>query len=378
MKTKAFEDIYHTSKLNKIKQWSIKVVEYPDYSSIEVATGYIPDGKMTYFKSSVLKGKNKGKKNETTHFTQAVSEAQSKWNKKVNQDGYSENIIPVDDKPIRPMLCQNYEDRGKDIVFPCYIQPKIDGLRGIYQKVGKTQYGIYSRLGNMFPHLDTIVNELKGINMVLDGELYYDGNMTFQKINGLVRKKTLNDDDKKDLELIKYIVYDTISDKDFSERYDDLKKLFKDNKFKNIILHKTEICKSSDCISEHHNAYVKMGYEGIIIRNKLGGYSENFRSENLQKFKIFSDAEYLITGFTDGKGAEKNAIIWECETQLHQKFTVRPAGSMNDRKNLYKNGKKYIGFLLTVKYQELTDDGIPRFPTTLYGGLHDIRNFIIV
>jgi DNA ligase-1 len=32
------------------------------------------------------------------------------------------------------------------------------------------------------------------------------------------------------------------------------------------------------------------------------------------------------------------------------------------RTDFYKNAAKYIGKKLTVKYQELTKDGIPRFP----------------
>ena len=32
------------------------------------------------------------------------------------------------------------------------------------------------------------------------------------------------------------------------------------------------------------------------------------------------------------------------------------------RKALFKYGRDYIGEMLTVRYQELTDDGVPRFP----------------
>jgi len=37
---------------------------------------------------------------------------------------------------------------------------------------------------------------------------------------------------------------------------------------------------------------------------------------------------------------------------------------------LFQNGSNYIGQQLTVRYQELTDDGVPRFPVGIA-----IRNY---
>ena len=44
---------------------------------------------------------------------------------------------------------------------------------------------------------------------------------------------------------------------------------------------------------------------------------------------------------------------------------MRPQGNYDERKKQYKEGKKYIGKMLTVKYQELTNDHVPRFPVGL-------------
>ena len=107
------------------------------------------------------------------------------------------------------------------------------------------------------------------------------------------------------------------------------------------------------------------GYEGVIIRNKKGLYRLATRSEDLQKFKEFEDAEFSIVGFTEGEGNEKGAVIWICETEEKKKFRVRPKGTVDDRKELFKKGQTYVGKMLTVKYQELTDEGIPRFPVGL-------------
>ena len=73
--------------------------------------------------------------------------------------------------------------------------------------------------------------------------------------------------------------------------------------------------------------------------------------------------EFKIIGFHEGKGDEKGLVIWDCTTNKEEKpFSVRPKGTAEQRKDLYDNGKKYIGKKLTVIFQEYHESGIPRFP----------------
>jgi ATP-dependent DNA ligase len=125
--------------------------------------------------------------------------------------------------------------------------------------------------------------------------------------------------------------------------------------------------------SEIHAAqarFVEEGYEGAMVRNLTGAYAIGKRSANLQKVKTFLDGEYPIIGYTDGTGGETGCVIWECQTPDGQTFRVRPRGTQEDRKVLFQNGSDYIGQQLTVRYQELTDDGVPRFPVGIA-----IRNY---
>ena len=107
-----------------------------------------------------------------------------------------------------------------------------------------------------------------------------------------------------------------------------------------------------------------------MVRNLTGAYAIGKRSANLQKVKTFLDGEYPIIGFTDGTGGETGCVIWECSTPDRRTFRVRPRGTQEDRKVLFRNGSNYIGQQLTVRYQELTDDGVPRFPVGIA-----IRNY---
>ena len=108
--------------------------------------------------------------------------------------------------------------------------------------------------------------------------------------------------------------------------------------------------------------FVEEGYEGAMVRNLKGSYRIGKRSADLQKVKTFLDGEYEIIGFAEGTGNETGCVIWECQTPNGQAFRVRPRGTQEARKELFANGSDYIGQQLTVRYQELTDEGVPRFP----------------
>lgn len=108
--------------------------------------------------------------------------------------------------------------------------------------------------------------------------------------------------------------------------------------------------------------FVESGYEGIMLRNAAGVYRANYRSNDLQKYKEFMEDEYRIIGFTQGEGRDAGAVIWLCETADGKDFTVRPRGTMEQRRIWFSNGESYIGKNLTVIYQELTEEGKPRFP----------------
>lgn len=296
-------------------------------------------------------------KNETSHFEQAISEAKSKWNVK-KQMNYVENIDEVsniNNSNIRPMLALKYNDRCKDIVFPCYVQPKLDGVRAIYKD------GLfYSRNGNIFPSLKHISNELKETKLILDGELY-SHTLNFQEIISIITKKKTNEEDEENKKKIHYVVFDIVLQEDYITRYQTLLKLFS-KKFKYTSLIQTEICKKRELVNGVLNKYIKMGYEGLMIRNFIGKYTVKHRSRNLQKLKKFIDSEYMIISFHEGTGKENGLVMWRCITEEGREFNVRPKGTYEERETWFKEGNKYIGKYLTVKYQEMTTDNIPRFP----------------
>ena len=102
-----------------------------------------------------------------------------------------------------------------------------------------------------------------------------------------------------------------------------------------------------------------------MVRNNSGEYGLNRRSKNLQKYKKFFDQEFEIVGYYEGTGNDRGTVIWECMTEDGQIFKARPKGTREQRTLWFDTADSYIGSTLTVRYFEMTDDGVPRFPVGL-------------
>ena len=399
-----FPTLICKSKNEGEKIWNIKITKLKE-NSYEITTKYGLKGKKLRKSKKIIKSfKENKKKGITTLKTFVEFQVEELYNKKL-KEGYnkiknekeikkylesdSENekenknekkenininlrklnkvnknlnnkIENNKSKKHYPMLAYDYKKKSDKIIFPCFIQPKLDGVRAL--GIGNQ---LYSRNGNIFPTLEHIKKELEenNDNLILDGELYTD-DINFEKIVGLVRKSTKTQEEEKLSLKIYFNVFDIV-DKTltFKERYSILKNFIEKNSFKYIKLVKTEICNKKELIEKYLDNYINEGYEGIIIRNGNGKYEENIRSNNLLKLKRFIDEEFEIINYTTpSEGKEIGCVIWECKTKEGKKFSVRPEGNYNERKKLYKEGKKYIGKMLTVRYQELTNDKVPRFP----------------
>ena len=208
----SFPKLYALDKNGKVKEWTIFVENKGDYSVINYSYGYT-DGKKTEYKLEVKEGKNKGKKNETTHYKQALSDAKSRWDKKKTIDKYNETIFQEKDENNNnvvvesipsPMLAQDYNKHKKKVSFPCYIQPKLDGYRMIYYK-----NKMWSRNGKEYTILqDTPLHkELQYFkDIVLDGELYVHNKLNFEQY-GVLRKQKITSEDLEIVKNMEYHVY---------------------------------------------------------------------------------------------------------------------------------------------------------------------------
>lgn len=374
---KDYPELYKKDKSGKVRIWKLDATKHED-STCWIETQYgQKDGKITYSEKEVKSGKNIGKKNETSVEEQTVLVCDKTWKDKKEKEEYNEIIDSIDrvkvDKSYAPMLADKWDPNSKvnrkvDIEFPCYIQPKLDGIRCLtYIKDEKIVN--QSRQLKYFNNLTHINEELEVVfknnpNIVFDGELY-NHDIVFNQIAGIVKKEKLKEEDREKLKQIQYHIYDCFFDDDkdviFKERNNFLEEL-KKNKWKYVKIVSTDICKKKDDVLENfHTKYILNKYEGAILRNTDSVY-EFRRTKNLQKFKIFSDDEFEIINFKEGTGHDANTVIWKCKTKDDKEFDVRPIGTVEERSQLLKNASKCIGKMLTVTYQELSEFGVPRFP----------------
>jgi len=353
--------LYGRSKSGKIKQWTASVIEMGDGTCyVETEHGYI-DGKKQIDQRYIGEGKNIGRANETTPYEQAYSEARSAYNRK-KDDGYVEdkdNIPKASDGLFLPMLAHSYDKHQNKIKFPCWVQPKLDGMRMLAKKEGGEVF-LWTRKGKSVDTLSGIRSQLKSLlkeGEAVDGEVYVHG-WTFQRIISAIKKVS------DDTALLEYHIYDAPHTNLFFEARFAGKFLpeITGEIGPNIKVVSTIPCHDKDRFSAAELKFIEQGYEGMMARNAASLYRYKNRSYDLQKVKRFLDSEYTIIGGKDGSGREAGLIIFRCITKEGLEFDVRPRGSHEDRRKIYDNISEYIGKRLTVRYQELTDDCIPRFP----------------
>jgi len=355
---KTFPKLYEKSSTGKVKQWCISVSSKVNDAIIRVEFG-TDDSKLRVSEKKLTAGKNLGRANATTAYEQAVSEAESTWKKKLDK-GYVYDLKKLNDFVLLPMLAHRFQQRKHDIVYPACVQPKLDGVRCLAKKIDENTIKYYSRMGKEFTtleHLTPGLLKLMKINQVLDGEIY-SHDLTFQEMIRLVKKL------RPKSKTLEYHVFDMVDTKEtFKKRAENLMPIFFGMNEKSLLKFvKTEEIKEQLAVKPMHAKYVMLGYEGLIIRNMNGLYKLNGRSKDLQKYKEFKDEEFEIIGGQESTGTEAGCIIFTVKNKKGQEFAVRPRGSFGQRKKWMKDIDTLTGKKLTVRYQELTDDGIPRFP----------------
>lgn len=365
--------LYKKDSNGKIREWTIKVEKGQQFSTIITTFGE-KGGNLVEKKIKISSGTNIGKSNETSHYTQAINQAQAKWEKK-RQTGYSESDNPMGTNMsvILPMLAHDYNKQMSKVRFPCYVQPKLDGYRVIYDPDTRK---FTSRSGKEYTVLQQseIAKQLSKLvlSIPLDGELYLS-EIPFETF-GILRKKSINTEkEQKILDRLEYHVYDIAATNIFKERHECLSTMIETA---NVKIVNTSMAKSHDEIKRIYQKHISQGYEGSMIRNLHGKYEVGHRSYNLLKFKEFEDVECKIIGFKaepDQSGGNKPLVVWTCQSPNGKTFDVQPKDTVKERQRLFSEAEKYIGKWLTVQFFSYTNSGKPRFPKTLRTTLGSIR-----
>jgi len=302
-------------------------------------------------------GKNIGRSNETTPEEQADLQAKAKYKKKLKEGYFLTQRDALDQVVILPMLAKVFSEEEKKVSYPCYAQPKLDGMRALGDAVNGT---LTSRSGNLIKTLDHITNELPYMGIMLDGELYAHGE-TFQENMRMIKKyrpgKTEN---------VKYHVYDLILDKPFRDRLDILQRLY--SRCPDVIEYvPTKIISNKEDLMKFHALNISEGYEGTIVRHGDEGYKLNGRSSSLLKLKDFEDMSLILMDVVPSeKRPTHGKPIFFWEGAENNRLGAGISLSHAEAEDLLANKHLHIGKACELRFFEYSDTGVPRHPV-MYG-----------
>jgi len=279
-----------------------------------------------------------------------------------------------------PILFKNPQD--------FVIQMKYDGIRALSGLNRAGRYVLVSRQNNVFESasLDEIRN-FRGsaadkfpANVVLDGEIYSDAVgagqpfADFNELGGVVRRGAYD----ARAPLLYYIIFDAYfpdaPNLVYSERMERIlkyqtkmspaaRKLFR--VAEPVAASRLKLPRGTDVTNTLEAAleYAEdSGFEGIMVRNLRLPYMAGRSGSSLYKLKNFYDEEFEIVGWEEATKKDAGTPVWICTTKDGETFKARPMGTLEARRKMWKNRKDYLGKDLTVRFQEKSKTGVPRFP----------------
>lgn len=241
-----------------------------------------------------------------------------------------------------------------ETVDPCgwWMSEKLDGVRAYWDGAN-----FISRLGNTYYAPDWFKKGLP--TTALDGELWL-GRKKFQQTISIVRRQDYNDAWRE----ITYLVFDAPAmTVPFEQRIEWLYANIKRSESMPHAMPAEQVeCKNLAHMQSFLSKIEKAGGEGLMLRQPGSMYEEG-RSRTLLKVKSFKDDEALVVGHEPGKGKHKGrlgklVVRWTNPAGKEVDFGVGTGFSDKERED-----PPTIGSKITFKYQELTDGGVPRFPS---------------
>jgi DNA ligase-1 len=241
-----------------------------------------------------------------------------------------------------------------------WMSEKLDGVRAYWD--GKQ---ILSRLGNLYHAPEWFVEGFPAVP--LDGELWI-GRKKFQRTVSIVRRQ-----DKNDLwHEVRYLVFDApAAGGGFEDRMRFIKDALAGGNSKVIQAHEHVLCTGIPGLRAELARVESLGGEGLMLRQPGSKYHAG-RSATLLKVKTFRDAEGVVLGHQAGEGRHKGrlgALLVRLANGVE--FAVGTGFSDRERGN-----PPAVGSTITFRYQELSDAGVPRFPS--YVGVRTDASQLVV
>ena len=250
------------------------------------------------------------------------------------------------DQPGPPLLLAGSWDTTTNLAG-WWLSEKLDGVRAYWD--GRQ---FLSRLGNLYHAPDWFVASLPAVP--LDGELWID-RKKFQRTVSIVRRQ-----DKTDLwREVRFLVFDApAATGAFEDRLAFVRDAFGGTGPAFARMHAQALCKNLAHLRAELARVEAVGGEGLMLREPGSKYVIG-RSTTLLKVKTFHDAEATVIGHQAGAGKHKGRL-GALLVRLPDGTEFAIGTGFSDRE---RSSPPPIGATVTFRYQELSDAGVPRFPS---------------
>lgn len=252
-----------------------------------------------------------------------------------------------------PLLLAQPWDNAMDL-SGWWMSEKLDGVRAYWD--GRQ---FLSRLGNLYHAPDWFIDGMPDVP--LDGELWI-GRKRFQRTVSIVRRQ-----DKNDLwSEVRFLVFDApAAGGKFEERLCFVQEVMARRSPKHAAPHEHHLCEDLESLRTELARIEGLGGEGLMLRQPGSAY-EAGRSSTLLKVKSFHDAEAVVIGHQAGAGRHRGRL-GALMVRLPDGIAFSIGTGFSDRERENPPG---LGATVTFRYQELSEGGVPRFPSYV-GVRHD-------
>lgn len=230
-----------------------------------------------------------------------------------------------------------------------WMSEKLDGVRAYWN--GQE---FLSRRGNLYLSPQWFLQGLPAF--ALDGELWI-GRGEFQRTVSVVRRQ----DESEHWRQVSFLVFDAPDlEAPFEERLAHVREHFAAHPHPQVTVLEHTRCEGAENLREELARVEALGGEGLMLREPGSRYVAG-RSTTLLKVKSFLDAEARVVAYKAGAGRHKGRVgALEVITPSGVEFAVGTGLTDAQREQ-----PPPIGAIISYRYQELTQDGVPRFPSYL-------------
>ena len=258
----------------------------------------------------------------------------------------TQKIEPNDARQVPQLLLAESWDGQLDPTG-WWMSEKLDGVRASWD--GEH---FWSRQGNIFHAPSWFTAGLP--DSALDGELWL-GRKQFQRTVSIVRRH----DQPSTWKDIVFAVFDAPTlNKPFEDRLGFLGDCLSFQRTPYARIVEQWYCHGRDHLQSQLDLLTGLGAEGLMLRQPGSRY-EAGRSSTLLKVKRFQDAEARVIGHQGGTRRHKGrlgALLAEMANGV--RFAVGTGFT-----DAQRDQPVPIGSTITFRYQELSDRGVPRFPS---------------